>query len=73
MISYKRMIIFLEIIINIFKEYDCSVLLGAEYGLWPVTNYTHLYDEKPKLSDKYYLNSGTYVGYTDKITFQSTI
>jgi hypothetical protein len=58
-----------ENIINIFKEYDCSVLLGAEYGLWPVTNYTHLYDEKPKLSDKFYLNSGTYVGYTDKISF----
>jgi len=58
-----------EDIITTFKEHDCSVLLGAEYGLWPVTNYTHLYDEKSKLSDKFYLNSGTYIGYTDKIVF----
>lgn len=58
-----------EHIIESFKEFNCSVLLGAEYGLWPVTNYTHLYDEKPKLSDKFYLNSGTYIGYTNKIVF----
>lgn len=58
-----------ENIINKFKEFDCSVVLGAEYGLWPITNYTYLYDEKPKLSDKFYLNSGTYIGYTDNIVY----
>ena len=56
-------------IIDSFKEYDCSVLLGAEYGLWPPTNYEHLYDSKPKLTDKFYLNSGTYIGYTDKVIY----
>jgi hypothetical protein len=58
-----------ENMINIFKNYDCSVLLGAEYGLWPPTNYEHLYETKTKLTDKFYLNSGTYIGYTDKIAF----
>lgn len=54
-------------IIETFKSFNCSVLLGAEYGLWPPTNFTHLYENKPKVTDKFYLNSGTYVGYTDKI------
>jgi hypothetical protein len=56
-------------IIEVFKSLNCSVLLGAEYGLWPPTNYTHLYDNKIKITDKFYLNSGTYIGYTDKIVF----
>jgi len=58
-----------ENIIEKFKTFNCSVLLGAEYGLWPHTNYTHLYENKPKNSDKFYLNSGTYIGYTDKIVY----
>lgn len=58
-----------EEIIKKFESFDCSVLLGAEYGLWPPTNYSHLYDKKPKHSDKFYLNSGTYIGYTDKIVY----
>lgn len=58
-----------EEIIKKFKAFDCSVLLGAEYGLWPPTNYIHLYENKPKHSDKFYLNSGTYIGYTDKIIY----
>lgn len=56
-------------IVNKFKLFECSVLLGAEYGLWPPTNYVHLYENKPKYSDKFYLNSGTYIGYTDKIVY----
>jgi FkbM family methyltransferase len=56
-------------IIEKFRKFDCSVLLGAEYGLWPPTHFNHLYDSKPKLTDKFYLNSGTYIGYTDKIIF----
>jgi FkbM family methyltransferase len=56
-------------IIESFKSFNCSVLLGAEYGLWPPTNYVHLYENKPKLTDKFYLNSGTYIGYTDKIIY----
>ena len=43
--------------------------MGAEKGLWPPTNYTHLYDKKPILNDYKYLNSGTYFGYTDKIVY----
>lgn len=54
-------------ILEKFKNFDCSVLFGAEYGLWPPTNYSHLYSQKPKLTDKFYLNSGTYIGYTNKI------
>jgi hypothetical protein len=54
-------------IIKSFESMNCSVLMGAEYGLWPPTNFTHLYEKKEKLSDKFYLNSGTYIGYTEKI------
>jgi len=56
-------------LIDNFKLFNCSILLGAEYGLWPPTNYTHLYETKPKITDKFYLNSGTYIGYTEKIIF----
>jgi hypothetical protein len=41
--------------------------MGAEKGLWPPTNYVHLYDNKPIITDYKYLNSGTYFGFTDKI------
>jgi hypothetical protein len=50
-----------------FKKLNCSILFGAEKELWPPTNYVHLYDKKEKLSEYCYLNSGTYIGYTDKI------
>ena len=50
-----------------FKELSCSIVMGAEKGLWPPTNYTHLYENKPILSEYKYLNSGTYFGYTSKI------
>jgi hypothetical protein len=56
-----------EGIIEKFKSLDCSVIMGAEKGLWPPTNYTHLYENKRVINDSKYLNSGTYFGYTDKI------
>jgi hypothetical protein len=54
-------------IINKFKSMNCSILFGAEKGLWPSTNYSHLYENKKIESEYKYLNSGTYIGYTDKI------
>lgn len=54
-------------LITKFKELSCSIIMGAEKGLWPPTNYTHLYEKKPILSEYKYLNSGTYFGYTDKV------
>ena len=54
-------------IIEKFKKLSCSIVMGAEKGLWPPTNYVHLYEKKPILTEYKYLNSGTYFGYTDKI------
>ena len=54
-------------LVSKFKGLSCSIIMGAEKGLWPPTNYTHLYENKPILSEYRYLNSGTYFGYTDKI------
>jgi len=56
-------------IIEQFELLKCSVVLGAEKGLWPPTNYTHLYETKNITGDTKYLNSGTYFGYTEKIVF----
>ena len=56
-------------LIEKFNDLSCSIVMGAEKGLWPPTNYTHLYDKKPILNDYKYLNSGTYFGYTDKIVY----
>lgn len=56
-------------IVKKFNEMSCSIIMGAEKGLWPPTNYTHLYNKKPITSDYKYLNSGTYFGYTDKIIY----
>jgi hypothetical protein len=56
-----------EGIIEKFKSLDSSIIMGAEKGLWPPTNYTHLYENKRVINDSKYLNSGTYFGYTDKI------
>lgn len=50
-----------------FKKLNCNILFGAEKELWPRTNYTYLYENKERLSEYCYLNSGTYIGYTDKI------
>lgn len=56
-------------IIEKFESLNCSIIMGAEKGLWPPTNYTHLYENKRVVSDSKYLNSGTYFGYTDKIVY----
>jgi len=54
-------------IIEKFNNLNCSIVFGAEAGLWPHTSYEHLYENK-NIQGKYkYLNSGTYFGYTDKI------
>ena len=58
-----------EGIIEKFELLNCSIIMGAEKGLWPPTNYTHLYDNKRAINDSKYLNSGTYFGYTDKIVY----
>lgn len=50
-----------------FKNLNCNILFGAEKELWPPTSYVHLYDNKEKLTEYRYLNSGTYFGYTEKI------
>ena len=54
-------------IIDIFKTFDCSIVFGGERGFWPPIAEKHLYDLKEKKSESFYLNSGLYFGYTDKI------
>lgn len=54
-------------LISNFNSLGYSIIMGAEKELWPPTNYVHLYDKKPILTDYKYLNSGTYFGFTDKI------
>lgn len=58
-----------ENIIEKFKKLNCNIVMGAEKGLWPPTNYTHLYEKKRVLNDTKYLNSGTYFGYMDKVIY----
>lgn len=54
-------------LIEKFTSLNCSILFGAEKELWPPTSYVHLYENKEKISEYCFLNSGTYFGYTDKI------
>jgi hypothetical protein len=54
-------------IIDLFLSKNCSIIFGAEKGLWPNTSYTHLYESKNINSEYKYLNSGTYFGFTEKI------
>lgn len=57
---------------NITERFDLlglDVLFGAEYGLWPESNYTHLYSQRGPQSGKRYLNSGTYIGHTDRVIY----
>jgi hypothetical protein len=58
-----------EGIVDKFKSLNCNIVMGAEKGLWPPTNYTHLYENKRVINESKYLNSGTYFGYTDKIIY----
>lgn len=50
-----------------FHEFNSSIVFCAEKGFWPPINEKELYDKKEKLSDTFYLNSGLYIGYTEKI------
>jgi hypothetical protein len=50
-----------------FKKFNCSILFCAEKGLWPPTDYNHLYNNKTNIGEKIYLNSGAYIGYKDKL------
>lgn len=54
-------------IVEDFKKYNCNILFCAENGFWPPINEKDLYEKKEKLSDTFYLNSGLYIGYTEKI------
>jgi hypothetical protein len=54
-------------IIEHFSTLNKSILFCAEKGLWPPTDFNHLYEQKEKKSDSRYLNSGLYFGYTEKI------
>lgn len=53
--------------INSFEQKSCSIIFGAEKGLWPNTKYNGLYQHKTAIGDSKYLNSGTYLGYTESI------
>jgi hypothetical protein len=54
-------------IIQAFEEFNCNIVFCGERGFWPPINEKHLYDTKEKNTDSFYLNSGLYMGYTDKI------
>lgn len=58
-----------EGVIDKFESLNCSIIMGAEKGLWPPTNFTHLYENKRVINDSKYLNSGTYFGLTEKVVF----
>lgn len=58
-----------EGVVDRFKSLNCNILMGAEVGLWPPTNFTHLYEKKRAINESKYLNSGTYFGYSDKIVY----
>jgi hypothetical protein len=54
-------------IIQVFEEFNCNIVFCGERGFWPPINEKYLYDTKEKNTDSFYLNSGLYIGYTDKI------
>jgi hypothetical protein len=54
-------------IIEIFESFNKSIVFCAEKELWPSTPYDHFYDEKDIKGPFKYLNSGCYIGYTNKI------
>lgn len=56
-------------IINTFHTFDCSILFCSEKCFWPPVGDKNIYDKKEKLTDSFYLNSGLYIGYTDKIVY----
>jgi hypothetical protein len=54
-------------IVDIFKSYSCNIVFCGEKWLWPPIQEKDLYNTKEKISDSFFLNSGLYFGYTDKI------
>lgn len=48
-----------------FEAFSSDIVMGAERGLWPNTQYTHLYNTSGL--DTPFLNSGTYIGKRDAI------
>ena len=54
-------------IVEVFKSFNKSIVFCGEKELWPSTQYTHLYDNKIRKGPFKYLNSGGYIGYTDRI------
>lgn len=54
-------------IVDTFNTFNCNIVFCTERGFWPPLAERPLYDTKEKLSTTFYLNSGLYIGYTDKI------
>lgn len=54
-------------IVDTFLTFNKSIVFCAEKELWPETRYTHLYSEKVRNGPFQFLNSGGYIGYTEKI------
>jgi len=54
-------------IIDTFKSFNKSIIFCGEKELWPHTQYTNMYDNKERLGPFKFLNSGGYIGYTEKI------
>lgn len=54
-------------IIDTFLTFDKSIVFCAEKELWPETRYTHMYANKIRTGPFQFLNSGVYIGYTEKI------
>lgn len=54
-------------IIDAFNTFNCNIVFCGEKGFWPPLSERPLYETKEKLSTSFYLNSGLYLGYTDKV------
>lgn len=54
-------------LVNDFLDFEKSIVFCAEKELWPETKYTHLYSNKVRNGEFKFLNSGIYIGYTEKI------
>ena len=54
-------------IIDNFKSFDKSIVFCGEKFMWPPTDYAHLYEDKPKITEARYLNAGGWFGYIDEV------
>lgn len=57
----------LDSIITDFLSFGANIVFCGEKCAWPPIDSKYSYDTKPKLSTNFYLNSGLYIGYTEKI------